>query len=85
VVYQLLMTIILPSDFFMAGGAVSGKPLGQSGNDQMSGGTGSDQLLGEGGNDALTGGADTDTANGGAGTNDTCTAETETNCESRWN
>jgi Ca2+-binding RTX toxin-like protein len=53
---------------------------GGAGNDKMAGGSGNDQQLGEGGNDELAGGADT--ANGGTGTNDTCTAETETNCES---
>jgi hypothetical protein len=49
---------------------------------KMAGGSGNDQMLGEGSNDGLTGGDGTaDTANGGAGT-DSCTAETEINCES---
>jgi Ca2+-binding RTX toxin-like protein len=65
----------------MAGGAGNDIMTGQSGNDQMAGGTGNDQLLGEEGNDSIVGGEGTDSANGGTGTNDTCTAETETNCE----
>jgi hypothetical protein len=40
------------------------------------------ELVGEDGNDVLAGGAGTaDSANDGAGSSDTCTAETETNCE----
>lgn len=50
-------------------------------NDTLWGGDGSDTLKGEAGADMLDGGAGSDSANGGNGTADTCTAETEKECE----
>lgn len=72
------------------GGSGNDVLLGGDDIDKLKGGSGDDRLEGGGGNDDMDGGSGSDfidgqagasdKANGGTGT-DTCTAETETNCE----